>query len=142
MNNWFKCKVRYDKTQESGVVKTTTEEYLVDALSFTEAEACIIVYVDAFVSGDFTVVDISRYSLSEMFLDDKADLYYRCKLEFITLDEKSGKEKKQPVYWLVQGNNIEDARGVIVREMGKTMTDYSISKIEETKLLDVVRPNP
>ncbi len=139
MNNYFLVKVRYDKMMDNGVQKTVTEPYLVDALSFTEAEARITEEITPFAS-EFTVSAISRYKISESFLGN-GDRYYRCKLEYITLDEKSGSEKKQGVYFLVQARTIEEARNTIVDEMKKTMIDYDIVKIEETKIMDVFKYN-
>lgn len=135
MNNYFLVKVRYDKMMDNGVQKTVTEPYLVDALSFTEAETRITEEITPFAS-EFTVSAISRYKISESFLGN-GDRYYRCKLEYITLDEKSGSEKKQGMYFLVQARTIEEARNTIVDEMKKTMIDYDIVKIEETKIMDV-----
>ena len=135
MNNYFLVKVRYDKMMDNGTQKTVTEPYLVDALSFTEAEARITEEITPFAS-EFTVSAISRYKISESFLGN-GDRYYRCKLEYITLDEKSGSEKKQGMHFLVQARTIEEARNTIVDEMKKTMIDYDIVKIEETKLMDV-----
>ncbi len=120
---------------DSGVQKTVTEPYLVDALSFTEAEARITEEITPFAS-EFTVSAISRYKISESFLGN-GDRYYRCKLEYITLDEKSGSEKKQGVFFLVGASTIEEARNTIESEMKKTMIDYDIVKIEETKIMDV-----
>ena len=95
-NIWFECSIRYEKTMESGMNKIVTEKYLIDALSFTEAEARIIEEITPFISGEFTVVDIKRANYSELFPCDEeaADRWFKCKLIFITLDEKSGAEKK------------------------------------------------
>lgn len=134
--NYFITKVRYEKLQENGMQKMITEAYLVDALSFTEAEARITEEMKPFISGDFTIQDISRYKVSEAFLGN-GDRYYKCKLEFISLDEKNGSEKKQSVYMLVQASTLDEAKNTIVSEMKKSMTDYSIAKIEETSILDV-----
>ena len=57
-NEWFECKVRYDKTMETGLLKKTTETYIVEALSFTEAERRFIEEMTPFISGEFTVTDI------------------------------------------------------------------------------------
>jgi len=134
--NYFITKVRYEKLQENGMQKMITEAYLIDALSFTEAEAKITEEMKPFISGDFMIQDISRYKVSEAFLGN-GDRYYKCKLEFISLDEKNGAEKKQSVYMLVQANTLDEAKDTIVSEMKKSMTDYSIAKIEETPILDV-----
>lgn len=134
--NYFITKVRYEKLQENGMQKMITEAYLIDALSFTEAEAKITEEMKPFISGDFMIQDISIYKVSEAFLGN-GDRYYKCKLEFISLDEKNGAEKKQSVYMLVQANTLDEAKDTIVSEMKKSMTDYSIAKIEETPILDV-----
>ena len=96
MHTWFECKIRYEKTMENGMNKKVTEPYLVDALSFTEAEARIIEEMTPFISGEFTVSDIKRANYSELFPceEEAADRWFKCKLVFITLDEKSGAEKK------------------------------------------------
>ena len=96
MHTWFECKIRYEKVMENGMQKKVTEPYLVDALSFTEAEARIIEEMTPFISGEFTVSDIKRVNYSELFpSDDEADdIWFKCKLSFITLDEKSGAEKR------------------------------------------------
>ena len=135
--NWMLCKIKYDKITETGVQRTVTEPYLVDALSFTEAEARIIEEMKPFISGEFTVSAISRYKVAETLLNESGDRYYRSRLEYITLDEKSGNEKKQGVFFLVQAYTIEEARNIIETEMKKTMIDYNIVKIEETKIMDV-----
>lgn len=101
MHTWFICKIRYEKVMENGMDKKVTEPYLVDALSFTEAEARIIEEMTPFISGEFTVSDISRANFSELFPSEEeaADRWFKCKLIFITLDDKSGAEKKhQPMY--------------------------------------------
>ena len=94
MANWFECKVRYDKVQDNGSVKKVNEPYLVDALSFTEAEARIIEEQTPFISGDFSVSAVKRTKISEIFYDEGGDRWYLAKVAFITIDEKSGVEKK------------------------------------------------
>ena len=111
MHTWFECKIRYEKTMENGMNKKVTEPYLVDALSFTEAEARIIEEMTPFISGEFTVSDIKRANYSELFPceEDAADRWFKCKLFFITLDEKSGAEKKTSTQVLVQAADLRDA---------------------------------
>lgn len=90
MHTWFECKIRYEKLMENGMNKKVTEPYLVDALSFTEAEARIIEEMTPFITGEFTVSDIKRANYSELFPSEEeaADRWFKCKLIFITLDEK------------------------------------------------------
>ena len=129
MYNWFECKLRYDKMLETGIQKTVTEPYLVDALSFTEAEARII--------EEFTISDIKRVKYSDTFFNDAGDRYFKAKLYFITLDEKSGAEKKTAVNMLVQATLLKEAVEIIEAEMKKTMIDYSIASVTETAIMDV-----
>ena len=137
MYNWFECKLRYDKMLETGVQKTVTEPYLVDALSFTEAEARIIEEIKPYISGEFTISDIKRAKFSDTFFNETGDRYFRAKLYYITLDEKSGSEKKTAVNMLVQATLLKEAVEIIETEMKKTMIDYSIASITETALMDV-----
>lgn len=137
MYNWFECKLRYDKMLETGVQKTVTEPYLVDALSFTEAEARIIEEIKPYISGEFTISDIKRAKFSDTFFNETGDRYFRAKLYYITLDEKSGSEKKTAVNMLVQATILKEAVEIIETEMKKTMIDYSIASVTETALMDV-----
>ena len=139
MKNWFECKIRYEKTMENGMNKKVTEAYIVDALSFTEAEARIIEEMTPFISGEFTVSDIKRANYSELFFSDEtaADRWFKCKLTFITLDEKSGAEKKTSTNVLVQASDLRDAVKKVDEGMKGTMADYIISSIAETAIIDV-----
>lgn len=139
MHTWFECKVRYEKTMENGMNKKVTEPYLVDALSFTEAEARIIAEVTPFISGEFTVSDIKRANYSELFASEEeaADRWFNCKLAFITLDEKSGAEKKTTVHVLVQAADLRDAVKKLDAGMKGTMADYVICSVSETAIMDV-----
>ena len=137
MYNWFECKIRYDKMLETGMQKTVTEPYLVDALSFTEAEARIIEEIKPFISGDFSVSDIKRVKYTESFFNETGDRYYKAKLYFITLDEKSGAEKKTAVNMLVQASELKEAVEIVEAEMKKTMIDYTFAAVNETAIMDV-----
>lgn len=106
MHNWFECKVSFEKVLENGMQKKVTEPYLVDALSFTEAEARIIEEITPFISGEFTIKDIKRAKLQEIFFNENGDRFYKAKVNFITLDEKYGAEKKTAAYMLMQASNI------------------------------------
>ena len=139
MYNWFECKVRYDKTLDTGMIKTVTEPYLVDALSFTEAEARIIEEMQPYMSGEFTVSDIKRVKFSDTFFNETGDRYYKAKLYFITLDEKSGAEKKTAVNMLVQATTLKEAVETVEAEMGKTMIDYTLASVNETAIMDVFK---
>mgnify|MGYP003010285083 FL=1 len=139
MHTWFECKIRYEKTMENGMNKKVTEPYLVDALSFTEAEARIIEEMTPFISGEFTVSDIKRANYSELFPceEEAADRWFKCKLVFITLDEKSGAEKKTSTQVLVQAADLRDAVKKLDEGMKGTMADYQIASVAETAIMDV-----
>ncbi len=137
MHNWFECKVAYEKMMENGMLKKVTEPYLVDALSFTEAEARIIEEIRPYISGEFTIADIKRARLSEIFFNENGDRFYRIKVFFITLDEKSGAEKKTSVQMLAQATTLKDAIAVLEEGMKSTMADYTIASVTETSLMDV-----
>jgi len=135
----MECIIRYEKTMEDGLQKNVTEKYVLDALSFTEAESRIIEEMSSYISGEFTVVNINPCSFKEIFFsdDDMADKWYKAKLQFITIDEKTEKEKRSNVYYLVQAGSFDGAKKNIDEVMGGTMIDYVIAKVEETKYMDV-----
>ena len=137
MSNWFECKVCYEKTIENGMQKRVTEPYLVDALSFTEAEARIIKEMTPFISGEFIVSNIKRAKYAELFEDPTGDKWYKCKVLFITLDEKSAAEKKTASNMLVKAADIQSALTNLTAGMTGTMADYEIASITETSLMDV-----
>lgn len=138
-SNWFECKVRYEKTLEDGKVQKVTEPYIVDALSFTEAEARIIKEMRPYMSGEFTVSDIKRAKFAELFpsAEEQADKWYKCKVMFITLDEKKGIEKKTAAHMLVQAGSLRDAVDKLDQGMSGSMADYEIASVTETKIMDV-----
>jgi hypothetical protein len=140
--NWFECKISYEKMMENGVQKKVTEPYLVDALSFTEAEARIIEEMKPFVSGEFTVTDIKRARIAELFFNENGDQYYKFKVFFITLDETSGTEKKTAAQMLAQASDIKEAIAVLENGMKGTMADYVIASVSETQIMDVFPFSP
>lgn len=137
MNNWFQIKASYDKTMENGVQKKTTESYLVDALSFAEAEARAIEELRPYIAGEFTIADIKRAKLSELFFNENGDRYFKAKVCFITLDEKSGTEKTTVANMLAQACDLREALQVVNKGMEGTMADYYISSLSATQIMDV-----
>lgn len=138
--NWFECKVIYEKPVENtAAVKKVPELYLVDALSFTEAEARIIEEMTPFITGSFEVSDIKRAKYNELFFCDEetADRWFKSKVYFVILDEKSGKEKKTANNFLVQAANLKDAVKKLEDGLKNTMMDYYIASMAETAIMDV-----
>ena len=138
MVNYFLSTVRYEKTMENGLNKTVSEQYLFDALSFTEAEARTIEELKPYISGEFSIPQIVKPRISELMLseDVSADRYYKVKVSFITLDEKSGAEKKTNSFILVQASDFKNAYDRFIEGMKGTMADYEIVSIVETQILN------
>ena len=134
---WFECKVRFDKMMENGSVKRVTEAYLVDALSFTEAEARITQEQTPYISGDMTIPAIKKTNIAEIFPDNTADKWWLVKFNTITIDEKTAKERRSPVYVMVQADSQQGATDTFNKGMKDTMADYEIEKVAETKIMDV-----
>lgn len=136
---WFECKIRYEKIMEDGLPKKVTETYTIDALSFTEAEQRITEEISAYISGEFEVTDLKKTAYKEIFFseDDSADKWYKCKLQFITIDEKTDKEKRSNVNYLVNASSLNQAVKNIDTVMGGTMIDYVIASVAESTIMDV-----
>lgn len=143
-STWFECKVRYEKTQEDGSDKIVNELYVVDALSFTEAEASIIDNMSVYVSDEFKVANINQANYNEIFFSDvfDDDLWFKARLAFITIDDKKDKEKRTYVNYLIQAKSIERAKRYVDEVMGKTMIDYELKSLSETKIFDVFEHEP
>ena len=134
---WFECKVRYEKLQESGAVKKVNEPYLVDALTFTEAESRIIEEITPYISGEFSISAVKKTKIAEIFFDETGDRFYMAKVNFITLDEKSGSERKVANFILVQASDFDDAVKNFKKGMEGTMSDFELVSLAETMIMDV-----
>lgn len=156
----YECGVRYDKMMENGAVKKVTELYLVDAVSFTEAEARIVREMTPYMSGDFDVCSIKRTNYSEIVYDkfnlassasgsvqklsgqnkhasELADKWFKAKVNYIVVNEKTGKEKKTPVYFIINAGSIAAAHEILVEHMKGTIADYEIATLDDTRIMDV-----
>ncbi len=134
---WFECKVKYKKTHESGEQKMTTDTYLLDAVSYTEAEARISEEMTAYTSEDFRIMNIKVANFSEVHPFENSDRWFKAKVSLVALDEESGKEKKTNIYLLVQANDVKEAFENTTQAMEETMGDYTIPSITESPILDV-----
>mgnify|MGYP003589387405 CR=1 FL=1 len=139
MHTWFECKIKYEKTAEEGKIVKVSEGYLIDALSFTEAEARIIEEMKPFISGEFEVANIKRARINEMFFNEDGDKWYRSKVNFVTLDEEKGIEKRTGVTMMVQASTMKEALDGIIEGMKGSMADYEIANIAETTIMDVYK---
>ena len=140
---WFECKIRYEKVMEDGLQKKVAEVYTVDAMSYSEAEKRITEEMSSYISGEFEVDKITKAAYKEVFFDEPgdgdapADRWYRAKLDFITIDEKTEKEKRSRVTYLVQASNLKSALKGIEEVMSGTMIDYDAAALTGTNLMDV-----
>lgn len=137
MHNWFQCKIKYERNADDGAVVKVNEAYLVDAMSFTEAEERINEEMKPFISGEFLVSDIKRAKIAELFTNEDGDKWYRCKVNFVTLDEEKGVEKRVASTMFSQASSLREALDVLEKGMKGTMADYEIASIVETNIMDV-----
>ena len=137
-NNWFECKVKYAKIDEvSGKEKKTSESYLVDAVSFTEAEARIHKELEQMIGGEFNVTNISKSNITELYPNENGDRWFKAKVSFIDIDEASGKEKKANNYMLTEANNVKHAYEFLEECLSTMIVPYEIHSIAESPLMDV-----
>lgn len=134
---WYECKVKYRKTDETGNQKVTSEPYLVDALSYTEAESRIAEEMKAYISEEFKITNIKMANYAEIHPFENADRWFRSKISLVAYDEESGKERKTNMYFLIQANDVKEAYDNTVFTMKNTMGDYTIPAISESAIMDV-----
>ena len=137
MYQWFLCKMTFDRQGEDGLIKKVTEQFLVDALSFTEAEARMAKEIQPFVTGDVLVADIKRTKINELFFNENGDKWFKCKINYLSLDENKGVEKRLSGIIMVQSSSFDEAHKELVNVMQGTLGDYEIVSISETPILDV-----
>ncbi|RZS93852.1 DUF4494 domain-containing protein [Aquimarina brevivitae] len=134
---WYECKIKYRKTDDNGVQKMTTEPYLVDAMSYTEAEQRITEEMSAYISDEFKITNIKVANYAEIHPFENSDRWFKSKVSLIAYDEESGKERKSNMYLLVQANDVKEAFDNTNQAMQNTMGDYTIPAIAESPIMDV-----
>ena len=134
---WYECKVKYNKTHETGEKKVTTDTYLLDAVSYTEAEARLTEEMKAYTSEDFRIINIKVANFSEVYPFENSDRWFKSKVSLIAFDGESGKERKTNMYMLVQANDVKEAFENTNLAMENSMGDYTIPAITESPILDV-----
>lgn len=134
---WYECKVKYRKTDDIGTQKVTTEPYLVDALSYTEAETRINEEMSAYISEEFKITNIKMANYAEIHPFENADRWFKSKVSLMAYDEESGKERRSNMYILVQANDVKEAYDNTIAIMKNTMGDYTIPAIAESPIMDV-----
>ena len=139
VSKFYEVKIQHQKIQEDGREKKVTEQYVVEALSFTEAEARIIEEMTPYISGEFDIVSEKIAPYNEILLSDRTDddKWFISKVGFITLDERTAKEKKQTFRYLVQAETSEKAMDYTKEMLSEVMSDYSIDAVQDTATLEV-----
>ena len=143
MNSYFEVGVRYDKTMEGDGVRKVTENYLLDAISFTEAEKRATEEMKAYISGEFRVVTEKITNIAEVVTteDMSADKFYKVRHSLITIDERTGKEKKQAQYIIIQASSVDDARDRYKQYIKGWLVDVVLEAVSETKYMDYFHYN-
>ena len=138
-SKWFEVKLRYDKVHDNGSEKKVTESFVIEAFSFGEAEKIALEFLSSLVSGEIQVININPMKFNEVIFDEEesCDRYYKAKLQFITLDEKTGKEMPKYFYYLVQASSFDNCKDTIRKMKQSTLIDYQIAAVSETKIVDV-----
>ncbi len=134
---WYECKVKYRKLDDNGVQKVTTEPYLVDAVSYTEAETRITEEMSMYISEEFLITNIKVANFAEIHPFENSDRWFKTKVALVAYDEESGKERKSNMYLLVQANDVKEAFDSTNAVMKDTMGDYTIPSIAESPIIDV-----
>ena len=137
---WYECKVKYRKIdEESGAQKVTTEPYLVDAISYTEAESRITEEMNSYISDseEIKITNIKVANFAEIHPFENSDRWFKSKVSLIAFDEESGKERKTNMYLLVQANDVKEAFENTEGIMKDTMGEYTIPAISESPIMDV-----
>lgn len=138
MNNWFECKVKYEKIDEqSGKTKKKTEPYLVDSISFTEAETRITEQMESMISGEFNITNIKRVNYSDVFNYEEGDRWFKCKVVYVDVDEASGKEKKTSNYMLVLADNVDHAYERLHESLADMIIPFEVPSIAESPIMDI-----
>lgn len=142
MNNWYTTKVKYTKEFTDGTLKRVTEPYLVNSMSFTEAEARIYKEVGEYIRGEFLVTSIAKTDFADIFQYDDADRYYKAKVSYVSEDADTGKEKRINNNYLVSAANLKEAYERIEESLRGLMVTYEIQMISLTQLLDIFPYDP
>lgn len=137
-NYWFECTVSIDQVQNDGCTKKVAQKYLVDAFSFKEAEDKIIKEVSPYTSGSLDVDAVKKVRINDFFYGD-GDVWYKVKTMLITIDEKTQAEKETPLFAMVLSSSVPEALKTFLKNMEGSLCDYRVVKVEETKILDVLK---
>lgn len=142
MNNWFTVKVKYTKQLEDGRLKRVTEPYLVDSVSFTDAEARMYEEIGQSVTGEFLITGITKTEYADIFYYDDSDDWYKCKLTYVSIDGDEGKEKKITSNFLVTAGSVKEAYERIKESLSDMTVTFEVPSIMLTPIVEVLPYNP
>lgn len=142
MQTWFECKVKYVKISESGKEQNVTENFLLDAVSFTDAETRMIRQMQEMVRGEFTVTDIKKSKIAEVFPYEDGEWWFKATINLVTIDEEAGREKKLRTYYLVLADDIKEALNRLDESLSYLVIPYVISSISVSTIVDVFPYKP
>lgn len=137
MKTWFICKVKYQKEDENGSIKNVTEAYLVDAVSFTEAETRIYEELGSVIRGDFYVTNISKSNIVDVFHYEDIDIWHKCKITYTVTDGDSGKEKKIANYMLVSAHDVREAYDRIFESLNNMLVTFRVPQVVESPIVEI-----
>ncbi|SDD02347.1 protein of unknown function [Algoriphagus faecimaris] len=137
MRTWFLCKVKYAKENEQGLLKNISEQYLVDAVSFTEAEAILYDRLGSQIRGDFQVTGISKSNIVDVFFYEDADLWHKCKITYLVADGDNGKEKKVTQYMIVTAEDVKQAYVRIQESLSNMLVSFRVPDVTESPIVEV-----
>jgi len=137
MQTWFECKVKYVKIDDDGRERKVNEVYLVDAVTFTDAETRIIQNVQQMVRGEFVVDNIKKSNIVEIFPHEEGEWWYKAKIGIVTIDEKAGKEKKINNYFLVAADDIKQALQRLEDGLSYILVPYQTTSLAICNIVDV-----
>jgi hypothetical protein len=137
MRTWFTCKVKYAKENEEGLLKSISETYLVDAVSFTEAEAILYSRLGSQIRGDFQVTAVGKSQIVDVFEYEDADLWHKCKIQYRVVDGDLGKEKLVTQYMIVTAEDVKQAYDRIHESLSNMLVSFRVPKVEESPIIEV-----
>ena len=137
MQTWFECKVKYVKIDDDGRERKVSEVYLVDAVTFTDAETRIIKQMETMVRGEFMVDNIKKSNIVEIFPHENGEWWYKAKIGIVTIDENAGKEKKINNYFLVAADDLKQALQRLEEGLSYVLVPYQTTSLAICNIVDV-----
>lgn len=139
MSKWFDIRIKYDKVDErSGKDKTVSESYLVDAVSFTEAEARSLEEIGATIGkSDFEIKNITPVVVEDVYDYEDGENWYKCTVVFTDVDEKSCKEKRTEFNFFVFASGTENAQQRIEEKQKDVLIPWEVTLVKVTKVIDI-----